>query len=62
MKITLNDDEIRQALSEAMAKKINYCIPEIPPEECWFEVKAGVIEGDEVDDIHDVQFCYKTDS
>lgn len=60
MKLSLNDDEIREALAEALAKKVDYSVGEIDPTECWFEVKAGVINGDEVEDIHDVEFCYKT--
>jgi len=61
MEIRLNDNEIREALSEALAKKIDYAV-QPDPEECWFNVKAGVIDGDEVGDIHEVEFCYKTDS
>jgi hypothetical protein len=60
MQVRLNDAEIRQALAEAMAKKVDFGF-EINPEDCWFAVKAGEINGDEVDDIHDVEFCYKTD-
>jgi len=62
MKIVLNDDEIRGALAEAIAKKLDYAISGIDPAECWFEVKAGVIDEDSIDDIHDVQFCYDTKS
>jgi hypothetical protein len=60
MKLCLNDDEIREALAEALGKKVNYAFGEIDPEKCWFEVKAGVIDGNEVTDIHDVEFCYDT--
>jgi hypothetical protein len=60
MEIRLNDNEIREALAEALAKKIEYTI-QPDPEECWFKVKAGVINGDEVEDIHEVKFCYRTD-
>lgn len=62
MEIRLNDYEIREVLAEAIAKKLSCAICDIPPEECWFEAKAGVINGDDVDDINDVQFCYKSES
>lgn len=60
MEVRLNDDEIRAALSEAISKKLDHSLGEIDKDDCWFEVKAGVINGEEVDDIHDVEFCYKT--
>jgi hypothetical protein len=49
------------ALAEAMSKKIDYSITDIDPEECWFEVEAGSVDC-EVDDIHNVKFCYKVDA
>jgi len=58
MELRLSDDEIREALAEALSKKIDHAITDIDPDECWFEVKAGEIDGDEVNDIHDVKFCY----
>lgn len=61
MEIRLNDDEIREALTEALNRKVDYAVT-AKAEECWFEVKAGVINGEDVDDIHDVQFCFKTDT
>jgi hypothetical protein len=61
MEIRLDENEIREALAEALAKKIEYTVQPVP-EDCWFNVKAGIIDGDEVDDIHEVEFCYKTDS
>jgi hypothetical protein len=60
MQISLNDTEIREALAEALNKKVEYSI-QAEPEECWFEVEAGIITGDKVEDIHSVQFCYRTD-
>ena len=60
MELRLNDDEIREALAKALAEKVDYSV-EPNPEECWFNVKAGVIENGEVDDIHEVEFCYKTE-
>jgi hypothetical protein len=60
MQISLNDEEIRDALAEALSKKVDYSI-QANPEECWFKVKAGIIDGDKVEDIHSVQFCYRTD-
>jgi hypothetical protein len=60
MKLCLDDDEIRQALAKVLEEKVYYSVGEIDPEKCWFEVKAGVIDGNEVTDIHDVEFCYDT--
>lgn len=61
MELKLNDSEIRIALAEALAKKIEYSIPDIDPEECWFEAEAGSVDCD-IDDIHNVKFCYKVDT
>lgn len=61
MRITLNDKEIRIALAQAIEKKLDHAITDINHEECWFEAKAGEIEGSEIGDIHDVEFCYDTD-
>ena len=61
MEIKLNDNEIRKALAEALANKIDYSISEINPENCWFEAQAGSVDG-EIDDIHDVKFCTKVDT
>ena len=60
MEIRLNEFEIREALAKALEEKINYTF-QPDPESCWFNVKAGQINGDELDDIHDVEFCYNTD-
>lgn len=57
MKIYLNDGEIRAALAESMAKKLNHIITP-DPDECWFEAEADTIDGGSVEDIHNVQFCY----
>ena len=57
MKVILNDSEIRMALAQAIEKKLDYVVTDINPDDCWFEVKAGEIEGGEISDIHDVQFC-----
>ena len=62
MQVRLNDDEIRIALAEALDSKINNSLGEIMPEDCWFQVKVGIIEGDEVDDISEVEFCYQVDT
>ena len=59
MQVRLNDDEIRRALADALAAKLNNSLGVIMPEDCWFEAKAGEIKGDEVGDIHDVEFCYQ---
>jgi hypothetical protein len=60
MEIKLNDDEIREVLAEAIAKKVSYVI-NINPENCWFEAEAGMIEGANISDIHEVKFCYQTE-
>jgi hypothetical protein len=59
MEIKLDDDEIREILAEAIAKKLSYLVMEIPPDECWFECKAGNIES-ELEDINSVKFCYQS--
>lgn len=60
MEIKLNDSEIRQALAGAISTKTSHQFNP-HPDDCWFEAKAGEIEGDQIGDIHDVQFCFKTD-
>jgi hypothetical protein len=60
MEIKLNDDEIREVLAEAIAKKLSYAIVDINPQSCWFEAEAGTIEGADISDIHEVKFCYQT--
>ena len=60
MELKLNDNEIRLALADALANKVNYAIPDINPEDCWFEVDAGNVDCN-VEDIHNVKFCYKTE-
>ena len=62
MEVRLSDDEIRGALAEALSKKLDHALGDIDPDDCWFEVKAGEIKWDEVDDIHDVQFCFKKET
>jgi len=59
MQITLDDDEIRAALAKEIENKLDGVVCDIDPEGCWFEVSAGSVEGDKVDDIHDVKFCFK---
>jgi len=61
MRIILNDDEIREALAKALAEKVFFNFA-IDPDNCWFEGKAGLIEGDEIEDINDVEFCFDTTS
>lgn len=61
MQYILNDEEIRVALAEAIEKKSDF-IENVNPENCWFECKAGEIEGSSVGDIHDVRFIYDTDN
>jgi len=61
MELKLNDAEIRKALAEALAQKIDYSITDIAPEDCWFEAESGSVEGD-IDDIHNVKFCCKVDT
>tara|TARA_R110000796_G_scaffold4724_1_gene18040 strand:- start:17 stop:211 length:195 start_codon:yes stop_codon:yes gene_type:complete len=61
MEIKLNDDEIREVLAEAMAKRISYVGIVINPQSCWFEAEAGMIEGADISDIHEVKFCYRTE-
>lgn len=61
MEIKLNEIEIREALAEVLANKIDYSITQINPENCWFEAQAGNVDG-EIDDIHDVKFCIKVDT
>ena len=52
-----NLSHIELSMLSQLNEKLDHAIdPE--PEECWFEVKAGVIDGDKLDDIHLVQFCY----
>ena len=62
MIIKLEDNEARAALAEAVEKKLSHTIA-VDPEECWWEVEAGIIEEDggiDINDIHDVRFCYNT--
>ncbi len=59
MIIKLTDDEIRVALAEFLAKKLDYSV-EVVEQSCWFECKAGVIEDGKIEDIHDVKFCFDT--
>jgi hypothetical protein len=61
MEIKLNDDEIRSILAEEIGKRTDFKY-QPDPEECWFEVKTGIINGEDVDDIHDVKFCFKEQS
>ncbi|MEM7209546.1 MAG: hypothetical protein AAF434_17135 [Pseudomonadota bacterium] len=58
MEIKLNDDEIRVFLAGELERQFDFKFT-IGPEECWFEVKAGEITDEEVDDIYDVKFCYR---
>jgi hypothetical protein len=60
MEIKLNEDEIREALAKTIAEKLSYAITCINPESCWFEAEAGMIEGANISDIHEVKFCYQT--
>jgi len=60
MKIVLNNDEIRDALAEAIAKKLDYVISGIDPAECWFEVEANDIKDGQIQGIEDVQCYYDT--
>jgi hypothetical protein len=59
MEIRLNEDEIREALAEAIQKKLSHAIIDINPDSCWFEAEAGMIKGDKITDIHEVKFCYQ---
>jgi hypothetical protein len=61
MEIKLNEDEIREALAKTIAEKLSYAIIDINPESCWFEAEAGMIEGTNISDIHEVKFCYRTE-
>jgi len=56
----LEKEEIRKVLAEHLGRSASWEVnPD--PDECWFEVEAGVrvIEGEKVDDIHNVRFCYR---
>ena len=59
MEIKLNDYEIREALAEAISKKLNYLIIDIEPSDCWFEYEAIGTEV-QIDEICSIKFCYKT--
>ena len=59
MELRLNDEEIREALAEALSKKVGHAI-EVCPDDCWFECEAGENDGENISDIHNVQFCYST--
>lgn len=61
MELKLNDAEMRQVLADALSKKVEHSIGEIDPEECWFEAEAGSTE-EEIEDIHNVKFCFNTDT
>lgn len=66
MQITLNDEEIRLALAEAISKKLDHQF-EVNPDNCWFEAMAGIIDNTSVDpievlDIHNVRFSFDTDN
>lgn len=66
MQITLNDSEIRAALAEAMAKKLDHQF-EINAENCWFEARAGevneeVVEAVDISDVHAVRFTFDTET
>lgn len=62
MEIKLSDKEIREALVEHMAKKLDYAVDDIHPDNCWFEVKADRLEGEDAEDISEVKFCFDTES
>lgn len=53
MQITLNDDEVREALREALEQKIVSFAGGINIDQCYFTVTAG---GKEVDDLEEVEF------
>ena len=58
MEIRLNESEIRQALSEAIASRMDYTV-DPKPEECWFSIKNLNMSED---NAYDVEFCYSIDS
>lgn len=55
MIVKLTDDEIREALIQKLNEKFNYS-NNFEPEDCYFECEAGDINGDKIDDIHNVRF------
>lgn len=60
MEIILNDSEIRTALARAIEEKLDDAVTVTNPSDCWFEAKAGLIEGGEISDIHAVRFVFDT--
>lgn len=57
MQITLNHEEIRKALSEAISHKLKEMYS-IVSDDCWFEVEStqGIVT-----DIEFINFCYEID-
>lgn len=52
-KITLTDEEVRNALAKALTDKTQHVFGEFDPEECWFTVEA---DGEEVTDVEEITF------
>lgn len=53
MKITINRDEIEQALCKVIEKKFDYIIGEVNPEMCWFTV---VGDGKDIGDLEIIEY------
>ena len=53
MRITLSDEEIREALAEVISSKVQNVINTPDVDDCWFTVKSA--QG-EVDDIESIEF------
>ncbi len=59
MRLELNDDEIREALAEALSAKTQHVVL-VDAETAWFECHAEEVDGSECRDIHEMRFCYVT--
>ena len=53
MQITLNDDEVREALKTALENKVDNIFGTLESESCYFTVMAA---GKNVDDLKEVKF------
>lgn len=54
MKIILTDDEVREALREAVSSKISNIFPDVDEDSCWFEARDS--SNKEVE-LGEVTFC-----
>ena len=53
MRVTLTDDEVREALLNAVSEKLQHNFGDLDPDRSWIDVTAS---GKEVEDLEEVTF------